>query len=261
MTASSTGSAGSGSGNSVPSAGCGAGSAESGRVTLDVAGTSREFILELPREYLATRAYPLVFAWHGLMYSADWVAAGDPPASGPYYGLAAAANQNAIFVAPQALSGGWSNQGGRDIAFVDAMLEHLKTRACVDESRVFSVGFSFGAIMTLNIACERAAHFRAVAPLSGRLPEACPDADQPLAYWGAHGDADQTILLAEGESVRAHFLERNQCITDSTPAQPSGCQSYQGCAAGHPVTWCVFNGEHVPPAFSGEGAWSFFAQF
>src|SRR5690606_30748893 len=175
MTASSTGSAGSGSGNSVPSAGCGAGSAESGRVTLDVAGTSREFILELPREYLATRAYPLVFAWHGLMYSADWVAAGDPPASGPYYGLAAAANQNAIFVAPQALSGGWSNQGGRDIAFVDAMLEHLKTRACVDESRVFSVGFSFGAIMTLNIACERAAHFRAVAPLSGRLPEACPD--------------------------------------------------------------------------------------
>lgn len=248
------------SGNSSP--GCGASEApESGTLTIDVSGTEREYILELPENYDPSHPYRLIFAWHGLMYSAEWVASGGAPQTGPYYGLLDEADETAVFVAPQALSGGWSNQNGRDIAFLDAMLESVQQRVCIDQGRIFSVGFSYGAIMTINIACERADSFRAVAPMSGRLGDSCPDADVPLAYWGSHGDADTTILPSEGEAVRDSFVQRNGCSSDTTATEQEGCVSYADCDPNNPVTWCVFSGVHEPAPFAGPEIWKFLAQF
>jgi poly(3-hydroxybutyrate) depolymerase len=251
-----------GSGGGTPSAGCSAaGSPTSGSFMIDVGGTMREYIIKLPAAYDATRPYRLIFTFHGRMYSAQSVADGGPPGSGPYYGIEAVSGGSAIFVAPQALSTSWTNEGGRDVAYIEAMIARFKAELCIDESRIFSVGFSMGAIMTLIASCEDDSVFRAIAPMSASLPGDCDGNDRARAYWGSHGTEDPTISPAQGQAVRDSFVAKNGCMTTTMPGDREGCVNYQGCDAGAPVTWCTFSGVHEPPPYAGEAIWAFFSQF
>ncbi|HEY6726511.1 MAG TPA: Ricin and poly(3-hydroxybutyrate) depolymerase fusion [Polyangiaceae bacterium] len=251
-----------GGGEAVPSAGCSAPTApSSGSFSIDVDGTEREYILRLPEGHDPTRPYPLILAWHGAQYSAEWVDTGGEPQSGPYFGVQAEAGGNAIFVAPQALTGSWTNQGGRDLAFADAMVERFEAELCLDESRLFSIGFSMGAIMTIRIGCARADRFRAIVPLSGSLPDDCAASDLPIAYFSAHGDVDQTITDDQGMVARDEFARRNGCSEDTADLERERCIAFQGCDSGYPVEWCSFSGEHVPAPFAGEAIWQFLSQF
>jgi polyhydroxybutyrate depolymerase len=245
----------------VPSSGCTAASAPaSGKATIDVSGTTREYILTLPAGYDPRHPYPLIFAFHGGQYDDQWVVNGDPPQSGPYYGVQAEAHDTAILVAPQALTGSWTNQNGRDVAYVNAMVARFEAQLCVDQSRVFATGFSMGAIMTLALGCNASATFRAIAVMSGEIMNGCPDT-RPIAYWASHGMSDPTIAFAQGEAARDTYLQRNHCSAQTAATTPAGCVSYQGCDAGAPVTWCPFDGVHQPPPFAGAGIWGFFSQF
>ena len=49
---------------------------------------------------------------------------------------------------------GWDST--RDLVFFDALYEVLTTNLCVDQSRVFSLGFSNGGGMTYGLSCGRA---------------------------------------------------------------------------------------------------------
>jgi poly(3-hydroxybutyrate) depolymerase len=253
------GAAGAGAG-ATPSKGCGTAAPAGGQATIDVAGTTREYILTLPSSYDASHPYRLVFAWHGRMYDAASVANGGPPGSGPYYGVQSLAGDSTIFVAPQALDTGFTNANGRDMAFVDAMVARFESQLCIDQSRIFSIGFSMGAIMTITIGCNEAGVFRAIAPMSGEIQGSCTDT-HPIAYWASHGDADTTIPIAMGEAARDAFVSRNHCRSQTTPTSPAGCVSYDGCDPGAPVTWCVFSGDHEPAPFAGVGIWGFLSQY
>ena len=250
-----------GSGDTAPSSGCGAESAMSGRFSIDVDGTERQYILKLPDTYDSARPYPLIFGWHGRMYDAEWVANGEAPLTGPYFGMESEAAGRAIFVAPQALETGWTDQDGRDLAFALAMVERFKSELCIDESRIYSSGFSFGAIMTLVLGCSAGDVFRAIGPMSGSLSNGCPASDRPVAYWSSHGLQDTTITPAQGEAARNEFLARNHCDSTSTPSEPEGCVTYDGCDPGYPVTFCTFEGAHVPAPFAGSALWDFFSGF
>jgi polyhydroxybutyrate depolymerase len=259
----STGSAGA-SGDAVPSAGCSASATPpaSGRYTIDVSGTEREYIIKIPTGYDPTHPYRLIFALHGRMYSAQTVADGGAPSmGGPYYGIEPQAGGSAIFVAGQALDTSWTNQSGRDIAYFDAMRTKFESQLCIDKSREFVVGFSMGAIMTIQMGCAQANIYRAIAPMSGSLNgNSCTGTD-PIAYWGSHGTNDTTIAISNGRQVRDTFRTRNHCASTTTPGDPSGCVNYTGCDAGNPVTWCEFDGVHEPPPYSGTAIWNFFKQF
>lgn len=256
------GAPGSGGRSGAPSEGCQTTQAvESGRFTIVVDGTDREYIVKLPEAYDPSRPHPLIFGWHGRMYDAEWVANGEPPLTGPYFGIEAEAGGEAIFVAPQALSTGWSNEGGRDIAFTKAMLSRFEAELCIDTSRVFSAGFSFGAMMTIGIGCELADKFRAIAPMSGSLGNGCPEPRRPMAYWTSHGLSDTTIRPEQGEAARDEFIARNHCDSASLPTEREGCLAYENCDTGYPVTWCTFDGAHEPPPYAGSAIWSFFKQF
>ncbi len=245
----------------VPSSGCSATtSPASGMATIDVSGTSRQYILTLPAGYDPHHVYPLLFAFHGGSYNAQWVVDGDPPQSGPYYGIQAEANDTVILVAPQALSGSWTNTNGQDVAYVDAMISRFESQLCVDQSRIFATGFSFGAIMTIALGCNDSAKFRAVAAMSGEIMNGCPDT-RPLPYWSSHGMSDPTINISLGEAARDSFVQRNHCTTQTVASSPSGCVSYQGCDPGYPVVWCPFDGVHQPPPFAGSAIWAFLSQF
>lgn len=248
-------------GDPVPSAGCDAPDAPTGGLrTIDVDGTEREYILTLPDDYDAAHPYRLIFGFHGAMYDAEWVANGEEPLTGPYFGLEAEAAGSAIFVATQA-NPSWSNTNGQDLAYVEAMLASLEAELCIDTSRVFSVGFSAGGIMTVRIGCAFGDVFRAIAPMSPNLPSDCEDGSEPIAYWSSHGLSDTTITPEQGAAARAEFLERNGCSETTVPASPEGCVSYEGCDEGNPVGYCTFEGAHVPAPFAGAAIWAFFEQF
>ena len=80
-----------------------------------------------------------------------------------------------------------------------------------------------------------------------------------VAAWLAHGDKDPTVAQSEGIAARDHWLTANGCAKTSKATAPSPCVAYEGCSAGHPVTWCSFAGGHYPlPAFTKQAIWDFF---
>jgi len=261
-----TGTGGSGGSNGGESPGCGSQAPlESGTFSIDVDGTERSYILDVPAAYDTNHPYRLVFTWHWLGGSATAVV------DQGYYGLKALAGDTAIFVSPDGLEGsaagvdgqGWYNTNGGDIKFLRAMLDHFNQNACIDQGRIFSTGFSFGGMMSNAIGCELADVFRAIAPMSGNLMgSGCQQTtDHPIAYLGIHGDDDTFVTTESGRAARDVFVARNHCQSATEPSEPSVCVAYTGCDDGYPVSWCEWSGAHSPWPDAAEPIWTFFEQF
>lgn len=261
-----------------PSSGCeGNPTLTSGSHTIQVGGQNRSFMLRIPENYDNTHPHRLVFAFHWLGGSMNDVDGGGSSGfTWSYYGLREQAGDSTIFVAPQGLNNGWGNSGGQDLDFVDEMVSQITSDLCVDESRIFSMGFSYGGGMTYGLACDRSHHFRAVAAYGAAVLSGCQDGSDPVAYLGIHGISDGTCNIAGGRTMRDRFVNNNGC-TPQSPPEPNGgsntytCTSYEGCGD-HPVRWCAFDGGHTPGHVDGGGdngattwtkaeAWDFFSQF
>ena len=275
-----SGAAGSGgSGTPMRSPGCGkTPTLTSGSRTIQSSGQSRGYILRIPDNYDNSRPYRLIFGYHwrgGTMQDVD--GGGTTGAAWSYYGLRAQANNSAIFVAPQGIGNGWPNSGGQDLKFTDDMVALIQGDLCVDTKQVYALGFSYGGGMSYALACARPAVFRAVAVYSGGVLSGCDGGTQPVAYIGIHGLGDGTLNISGGRSMRDRFVMNNGCTAQSPPEPRAGslthtCTTYQGCRAGYPVEWCVFDGGHTPGVVDGGGddgartwtkteVWKFFSQF
>lgn len=259
------------------SAGCGkTRTLTDGRKTISVNGTNRAFIIRAPSNYSNQTPYRLIFAYHWLNGNANQVANGGNGGStdDPYYGLWDLAKNTTIFVAPEGIDAGWANTGGRDLAFTDAMLKQIQDDMCVDTTRIFATGFSYGAAMSNALACARTDIFRGVALYAGAQLSGCDGGTKPIAYFHAHGISDSVLNISQGRSLRDRAVRNNKCtaMNPPEPAKGSGthtCTSYQNCTAGYPVRWCAFDGDHNPTEkdrgqakswVPGE-AWTFISQF
>jgi poly(3-hydroxybutyrate) depolymerase len=180
---------------------------------------------------------------------------------GPYYGLESRSAGSAILVAPDGISNGWANTNGQDVAFVKAMLSLFESNLCIDHSRIFSTGFSYGGIFSLVLGCEMSDVFRAIAPESGQFFGSCNTSGGPVAVWQSEGSSDGTVTPSSAKAANDYFVSRNHCSTQTMPTSPSPCVAYQGCDAGFPVVWCQFNGGHTPWDMAPDPVWSFFSQF
>jgi len=262
----------------TPSAGCGTTrELMNGRRTIQSGGMNREYILRVPDDYDNTRPYRLVLAYHWRFGTAEQVANGGLGGSteDPYYGLWDLADNSTIFVAPEGLDAGWANTGGRDVALTDAILEEVQADLCIDTTRIFATGFSFGAAMSHALACSRADVFRGVALYAGAQISGCDGGTTPIAYFHAHGVADSVLSFSQsGLPLRDRYVALNGC-TPQNPPEPAAfsgthiCVSYEGCSEGHPVRWCAHGGDHNPTEkdqgqseswVPGE-AWAFITQF
>jgi poly(3-hydroxybutyrate) depolymerase len=243
-----------------PSAGCarGPGAPGTSNKTITVAGAQRSYLLSVPVNQRAGRPLPLVFAWHGL--------GGSGALARAYFGVEQAAGGRAIFVYPNArplaaFEGrtGWDlDPQGPDVQLFDAILAEVTETACIDTTRVFSVGHSFGAYMSNRLGCSRGSVLRAIGPVAGGPPPGmCTPGE--VAVWLAHGTNDPTVPFSEGESSRALWVRANGCAETTRPITPMPCVAHDGCRA--PVIWCVLQARHAWPPFAGSGLWSFLAGF
>jgi len=269
-----TGTAGAtGTGGQSPSSGCNTTGWPTASPTMldvtDKAGNtvSRQFYFALPSGYDNTKPLPLIFGFHYLGGMASTIAGtGSALLGGNYYGLKPLI-PNAIYVAPQGLTSGgntgFPNTNDQDIAFTKAMVSYFETNFCVDKSRIFSTGFSYGGMMSHTIACEMPDVFRAVGIMSGILivsQSSC--INHGIAAWITHGEMDTTLPYAMGVSAKDRIVSLNHCGTTTHAVDPSPCVQYDGCDAANPVIWCSRpNDAHAIPSFGASAIANFFMQF
>ena len=256
----------------MKSAGCGkTPTLKGGTQPLTIAST-RKYFLRIPDGYDNTHPYRLVVAYAESGSSAQSVMQRN------YFELATYGPKDTVFVAPDAVgsTGQWSKT---DVDFTDKILEEVEGDLCIDKTRLFASGFSFGGAMSIAIACTRADVFRGVAFFSGAdLTGSCPATlTKPIAYWAsqASGDASGDPTPQSGRTFQKRFAEVNGCTADPnaivfpTSGKPHTCTVYKNCSAGHPTVYCVFNGGHswdnsdpgTTVHWGPKEAWAFMTQF
>ncbi|KAK4194721.1 Alpha/Beta hydrolase protein [Triangularia verruculosa] len=245
--------------------------------TVNINGRTRQFIVRVPNNYNPNRSYRLIFAFHWVGGTINDISSGGTDRElWSYYGMQRNAGESAILVAPQGINNGWANNNGEDVAFVDAMISHIKDALCVNKRQRFSLGFSYGGSMTFSLACSRAKEFRGVAVIGGGQLSGCSGGNDPIAYLGIHGVWDGTLNIGMGRTMRDRFVRNNGCQNTNAPKPSRGSRihiktNFNGCRSGYPVTWIPFDGGHWPGAVDNgpeSGArswvpgeiWSFFTQ-
>lgn len=242
------------------SAGCGmthAGGQSNQQIV--IGATTRTYILTLPINYDPNTPLPLVFGWHG---------GGGSGVTLLDQGIVAASQDHIIAVHPNGLpvqSGatGWSlSPTGIDVALFDALLANLESSLCVDTSRVFSYGYSFGGFMTNLLGCVRGDVLRAIAPFHGALPGTLPACTGTVSAMLSNAMDDATVAIADGVAAREAWRISNSCSPTSAPVSPTPCVEYSGCQGQERVLWCLeLSGGHPPPPDLATRAWSFLSGF
>lgn len=225
-------------------------------------GVARSYQLSIPASYDATQPARLVFGMHGLggngallrMYT-------DVEGES----LAAPGGSASVFVYPDALvletfgATGWEIA---DAALFDAIVAELSAELCIDSSRIFSYGHSFGGYFSNALGCLRGNTLRAIGPVAGGLLGGLNSCESAMPAWLSHADDDGTVPVAQGIAARDKWLAENQCSATTEPAEPSPCVTYSDCQSGARVVWCeTATGGHGWPAYANPAIWEFFASF
>ncbi len=268
-----------------PSKGCGknstlnsTGSVENGKkYNLNVGGKNRTFFITLPKNYDNTKPHKLLIANHCMGSKAeDFVHhAPDYDHPTPYYGQQVLdKNGDYIFVAPQGNDNGTWN-GKEDHQFVDEMITTMFDNYCVDTTRVFATGFSFGAMFTNSLAQDMQERLRAVAVyavadyniwLPGSGSGRYDAKDLPIAWMAVHGKNDGMCSYNTAKtSALPRILKRNGKadangnFTDASSEKPEEfngsaghlCYDFKTVDERFPVKFCSWNGEHQWTAHDG----------
>ncbi|MBN1664497.1 MAG: alpha/beta fold hydrolase [Deltaproteobacteria bacterium] len=152
-------------------------------------GLSRNYMTYAPNACLSGRPLPLIISLHGT---------GGTAASAIDMGHFQkwAELEGFIVAAPQSLGQAFNDGSGRggaaaedvdDVGFIRAVIADVKTKARIDEKRIYMVGFSSGGAMAQRFALESDSEVAAFAALSDAfyIPDRKPAAIRPLLLmWG-----------------------------------------------------------------------------
>lgn len=259
----------------TPSKGCGMNSTlnstksvENGqKFEMKVNGETREFFITLPKNYDNNKPYKILFAMHCYGSTAeDFVHhAPDYDHPTPYYGQQVLdKNGDYIFVSPQAVGGLWS-KGKADHDFFAQLLTSLENNYCIDTSRVFLTGFSYGAMYSNSLAQQyqdriRAMAVYAVADYSIWLPQDDHlEKKLPIAWMDVHGKNDGRCDYSKAKnSALVRILKNNGKLdangnfTDASaevPEEVQGstghvCYDFKTVDPRFPVKFCSWPGDH-----------------
>jgi polyhydroxybutyrate depolymerase len=230
--------------------GCGVANKGAGNfvpMKIRVMNQDRTYHLRVPSTYDPSRAYPLIFRWHG---------AGGNGLSGGL-DIESSAQENAIVVSADGLNNFWQPYANSpDLPFFDSMLEAVSNQYCIDNHRIFSYGFSVGGSFSNLLACERGDVIVASAAVaSGIFSNACKG---KVATWLLHDEDDEAVPITKGREVLERVLAANGCSKNAIN-EGNGCIRYQGCDS-NPVVWCESKGfgHNIRGEYAPAQAWKFF---
>jgi polyhydroxybutyrate depolymerase len=136
------------------------------KLTLDVGGKQRTYLLHAPPGHPGDKPVPLVVGLH--FYPGSGAALRD------MIEMDAKADEQGFLVAyPDGIAGGWNALvccgAEDDIAFLKALTDRLIADWRVDPDRVYATGISNGADMSFRAAVEATGVFAAIGAVSGGL--------------------------------------------------------------------------------------------
>jgi polyhydroxybutyrate depolymerase len=247
--------------------------------SVQVGGTTRTFILHVPRSYTGQTPVPLVLDFHGILTSAAFQRS--------ISGFAELSETEGFIVAfPEGIDTAWnvgvcctSSTAVDDLGFARAIVARLSEQGCIDKKRVHSTGYSMGGGMTIFLACNAADLFASVAYSAFDL---MPDADEPchpsrpipeLAFRGTAdpivpyaGAVDTippngnpnlvTFIGAEANLTKWSMLDG---CTGTVEQAGGGCEYYRQCSGGAEVGLCTIQGGGHDPMDAAAG-WAFLKQ-
>ena len=234
-------------------------------MTWTVDGATRTALVFAPPSTPATLAipHPLIFAFHGHGGTSQTAAVGMH-----FQTLW----PEAVVVYPQGLKTpskidsngdqyGWQVERGqaglhdRDLKFFDAMLAGLRQQFSIDDSRIYSTGFSNGAMFSYLLWAERGKVLAAVGVCAGHLAPS-EHLTVPRAVVVIGGENDPLIPLA----VLQQDIQLDRQINGATAAgQPCGpiCKFYPS-AGNTPVAAYIHPGGHFFPPWAAPAITQFF---
>lgn len=200
-----------------PSPGCGVttrGPVNERSEKIKAAGAVRTYRLTVPKNHVAGTSdpIPLVLDFHGLLEG--WV--GTHPYSTQFSALAQKEGFAAVFPVGSQNGIHWNvnlTETNSDLRFIDALLEHLESTMCIDRSRVYITGLSYGASMTSMLMCMRANTFAAAAPVAGMM-NPCTRTERAVPFVTFHGDADWILPFAFFKDTPGAVAAKYGCEPD-----------------------------------------------
>jgi poly(3-hydroxybutyrate) depolymerase len=274
----------------IKSAGCGKASSalpQSGTYKISTVSGRGEFIINIPTNYDKDKPYRLIFGNHCMGGSAIKVAGTDngQDQTAHFYHIKTQAdkeNIQNIYVAMQGDGGGtWSLPN--DAKFWNDVLVHVESNLCVDTTRVFVTGFSFGAMFSYVLSNTYPEKIRAVATYAPANYNMTQPTNRkiPIAYYQTTGTTDGTCPWVNNDAQKTggkycllQHMEDNGCTSTAADIKlaTSGTHvtnDFKGCKEGYPVKFSSFQGGHVTlhtdPGTTGswieKEAWAFFKQF
>jgi polyhydroxybutyrate depolymerase len=147
---------------------------------IDVAGSPRTYLLDVPPADDGTTARPLVFDVHGFLSNAvEQDARTRMAAEGNARGY--------VVVTPEALGtpSNWRLFGEPDpqddYAYLRAVRASVQERLCIDPERIYAAGHSAGSAFSGFAVCREPYGWAAVAMVSAAVPSTCPAGHRPSA--------------------------------------------------------------------------------
>ena len=240
--------------------------ATSTTLTISIDGHPRVVIVHVPTGYSGANKVPLVLNMHG--------SGSNALEQEGFTGMDATADADSFIVAyPQALlpdgrGFDWNVPSvplvgdkpvpvgaADDVAFITQLVGNLRSRYCINPARVYATGFSGGARMASQLACDSSNTFAAVAPVSGlRIPAGCRPARpvpivafhgeaDPVDPYGGHGQAYWTYSVLQAAQGWARQNGCSPTAATSTVGPQVTLTAYRGCSSGAMVALYSIAGE------------------
>ena len=190
--------------------------------TINSGGTDRSYILHIPATYNGTQRTPLVVVYHGFASSAQAIAV--------YTRFNALADEEGfVVVYPNGteVPPRWNDDGDvtivDDVQFSEDLVTKLQAELCIDESRVYAVGWSNGGGMAQRVGCELPDIFAGIGSVSATYA----DCTGPLPWIAFHGMADPQVPFEGGvnppERGGGVFLPTRRVLSEY--AREQGCDA------------------------------------
>lgn len=230
------------------------------KMSVNVDGKNRTFIMHVPSAYKGDKPVALVVDYHPIGGSGQ-----GELGSSPYKGKTDPEGVITLYPdgtsKPGGMGNGWNVgpccSNDDDVKFSREMIKQVEEKVCIDVKRVYATGFSMGGGMSNHVACNMSDIYAAVAPAAMDLnttnsAKCNPERPVPIImfrgtndpvcrYQGGDSGFNDGLNFLGAEKNFKFWADKNGC-TGSPSKNSNGCDEYSNCKDGVKVILCTKQG-------------------